>query len=71
MMQGKTSMAEKSFQKATQENPDFLQPYFSLARLYLSEKNEEKAIAQYEKLLATNPTYQETVASQLSAEEAA
>jgi tetratricopeptide (TPR) repeat protein len=55
LAQGKTSAAEEYFQKAIDENPDFLQPYFSLARIYLADEKVEKAISQYEALLDANP----------------
>ena len=36
-------------------NPNFLQPYYALARLYLIDKKEDMAILQYHKLLEKNP----------------
>ena len=55
LAQSKTSMAEAFFQKAIDENSDFLQPYFSLARIYMADKKLEKAISQYEALLNADP----------------
>jgi tetratricopeptide (TPR) repeat protein len=45
------SLAEKAFAKAISLSPDFLKPYYSLARLYLIKKDENKAIAQYQTIL--------------------
>jgi len=53
--QRKTVEAEVSFKTALKENPDFLQPYYSLARIYLMEKKEEEAISQYKTILEKNP----------------
>ena len=47
--------AEEFFSKAIKENPDYVRPYYSLARIYLADKNEEKAIAQYQAVLDKNP----------------
>ena len=55
LAQNKTSVAEEYFQKAIDENPDFLQPYYSLARIYLADKKVEDAISKYEALLKANP----------------
>jgi len=55
LAQNKTSAAEESFQKAIDNNPDFLQPYYSLARIYMADKQVDKAIAKYEALLKANP----------------
>jgi tetratricopeptide (TPR) repeat protein len=53
--QKKISSAEEYFQKAIDKNPDFLQPYYSLARIYMADKQVDKAIAKYEALLNANP----------------
>jgi tetratricopeptide (TPR) repeat protein len=49
------AMAEEFFNKAITANPDFLQPYYALANIYLTAKNQDKAIAQYESILQKNP----------------
>jgi tetratricopeptide (TPR) repeat protein len=48
--------AEAAFRKAIEENPNFLRPYYSLARIYLAQAQEQKAIAQYNELLKVNPS---------------
>jgi len=48
------SSAEDAFKIAIKENPDFIQPYYSLAKLYLAEKKEDKAIEQLEAILSKN-----------------
>lgn len=47
--------AEKSFQNALTFNPDFLRPYYSLAKIYLRTGQEEKAISQYKTLIEKQP----------------
>jgi tetratricopeptide (TPR) repeat protein len=47
--------AENSFQQAITANPNFLRPYYALAKIYLMDKKEEKAIAQYKTILEKNP----------------
>jgi tetratricopeptide (TPR) repeat protein len=53
--QNKTSAAEEYFQKAIDQDPDFLQPYYSLARIYMAGNKVEDAISKYEALLKANP----------------
>jgi tetratricopeptide (TPR) repeat protein len=48
-------VAEEYFQKAIDRNPDFLQPYYSLARIYMADKKVNDAILKYEALLKANP----------------
>lgn len=55
LAQGKIRGAQQAFQEAIRTNPDFLKPYFGLARLYIVEKNLDKAISQYQAVLARNP----------------
>jgi tetratricopeptide (TPR) repeat protein len=42
-----TGNAEKAFKSAMISNPDYLPPYYSLAKIYFSENREDAAIAQY------------------------
>ena len=39
--------AEKAYKSAMISNPDYLPPYYSLAKIYFSENREDTAIAQY------------------------
>ena len=55
LAKGDYRLAEQSFQAALRENPDLLQPYYSLAKIYLIQKNADKAIAQYLALLEKEP----------------
>jgi tetratricopeptide (TPR) repeat protein len=55
MAQKMTSRAEESFQAALKANPDYLQPYYALARLYLAEKKSDLAIGQLQAALEANP----------------
>ena len=55
LAQKNTDAAEKAFGTAIQENPDFLPPYYALARIYLATKQEQKAIDQYLAILEKNP----------------
>lgn len=55
MASGDPNGARQAFQKAIEINPDFLKPYYGLARLYIMEKNLDKAISQYQTILAKNP----------------
>jgi tetratricopeptide (TPR) repeat protein len=50
-----TGEAEESFQDALTLNPDFLRPYYSLAKIYLNTGNQEKAITQYKTLIEKQP----------------
>jgi len=55
LAQKKIKSAETCFQNALKQNPDFLRPYYALARIYLKNRQEDKAIAQYQALLTKNP----------------
>jgi len=55
LAQKKIKEAEICFQDALEQNPDFLRPYYALARIYLKDNQEDKAIAQYKALLVKNP----------------
>jgi tetratricopeptide (TPR) repeat protein len=47
--------AEAAFQAAIKADPNYMKPYYALARIYLSRKEEDKAIVQYEQILKKNP----------------
>ncbi len=47
--------ARQAFQQSINADPDFLKPYYGLARIYLMEKDIDKAIAQYRAVLEKNP----------------
>jgi tetratricopeptide (TPR) repeat protein len=47
--------AETAFKKAIEMNPNFLRPYYTLARIYLSENRADEAVAQYESILDKDP----------------
>jgi tetratricopeptide (TPR) repeat protein len=49
------ALAEKSWKKATELNPDNLEAYVLLARLYVSEKRVDEAVAGLTKLTETDP----------------
>ena len=53
--QGRPTEAEAAYQHALTLDPDFMQPYFALARMYLRSNNAAQAIAQYEAALQQNP----------------
>lgn len=55
LVQNKTDAAETAFNEAISANPNYLQPYFGLARLYLMNRKVDKAIAQYKTLLEKKP----------------
>ncbi|MBT8364900.1 MAG: tetratricopeptide repeat protein, partial [Deltaproteobacteria bacterium] len=55
LAQDKKTAAIDSFQAAIKENPNYLRPYYGLARIYLDQGQEDKAIAQYSALLKLNP----------------
>ena len=55
LAQRKTGEAEKAFETAIQENPNFMPPYYALARIYLADKQQQKAIDQYTEILEKNP----------------
>jgi len=47
--------AENAYLEALKNYPDFLQPYYSLAKIYLSNNQEAKAISQYQSIIEKNP----------------
>jgi len=55
LAQRKTAEAETAFQAAIDANPDFLRPYYALARMYLQQNRQDEAVAQYRAALAKNP----------------
>jgi tetratricopeptide (TPR) repeat protein len=52
---GKPDAAKQAFELSIQSNPQFTQPYLSLARIYSQEQNEEKELEIYQNLLAQQP----------------
>ena len=52
---GAGSRAEAAYQHALTLDPDFMRPYFALARMHLRSNNAAQAIAQYEAALQQNP----------------
>jgi tetratricopeptide (TPR) repeat protein len=50
-----TGAAETVFAKAIEEYPNFMPPYYALARIYLSGKQPQKAIDQYMAILEKDP----------------
>ncbi len=55
MTQKKIKNAEAAYQAALTANPDFLRPYYALARIYMMNSQQDKAISQYQAALAKNP----------------
>jgi tetratricopeptide (TPR) repeat protein len=55
MSQKNFPAAEESFNVALAQDSNYLKPYFELARIYLTQNQQEKAIAQYKALLEKNP----------------
>jgi tetratricopeptide (TPR) repeat protein len=55
LAQNKTTVAEEYFQTAIDQNPNFLEPYFSLAHIYIVANQMDKAISKYKALLNANP----------------
>jgi tetratricopeptide (TPR) repeat protein len=55
LAQKKVDKAETAFSEAIEEHPDFMPPYYSLARIYLSGQETQKAIDQYKTILEKNP----------------
>ena len=51
LSQDEFGKAEKSFNRAIELNPEFLKPYYAVARLNLINMDEDKAILQYQKIL--------------------
>jgi tetratricopeptide (TPR) repeat protein len=55
LTQKNLTAAEASFQEALAQDPNYLKPYYELARLYQVGNQQEKAIAQYQALLEKKP----------------
>lgn len=55
LSQKELGKAKESFNKAVEANPDYLQPYGSIAQIALVQQDKGKAITQYETLLEKNP----------------
>jgi tetratricopeptide (TPR) repeat protein len=55
LAQGNKKAAVDSLETAIKDNSNYLRPYYTLARIYLDEKQEDKAIAQYKAVLEVNP----------------
>jgi tetratricopeptide (TPR) repeat protein len=51
----RTAEAERSLQKAIETNPNYLRPYYTLARIYLNSSDTERAIQQYLAVLEKDP----------------
>ncbi|MFZ5572445.1 MAG: tetratricopeptide repeat protein, partial [Thermodesulfobacteriota bacterium] len=56
LAQNKTEPAESAFKKAIALNPNYLKPYYGLARVYLINKKVDKAVEQYQALASKDPT---------------
>jgi len=54
-MEQNEESALQSFERSIVANPDYPQPYFSIARIYLAKKDTSKAIEQYKALIEKNP----------------
>jgi tetratricopeptide (TPR) repeat protein len=54
MMQSMDREAEAAFQSALSDFPDFTQPYYGLAQIYVQRKETDKAVAQYQAMLEKN-----------------
>ena len=50
-----TDMAEEEFKLAMKANPEYIQPYYGLARIYLLSNRSDEAIAQMEKIIEKEP----------------
>jgi tetratricopeptide (TPR) repeat protein len=55
MAQDMAKEAESAYQAAILADPNFTQPYYGLAQLYLRRKEVELAIEQYDAMLVKNP----------------
>jgi tetratricopeptide (TPR) repeat protein len=55
LQQENTTEAENQFKEAVLTDPNYLPPYYALARLYLAEKQSDRAIEQFNKTLEKNP----------------
>jgi tetratricopeptide (TPR) repeat protein len=53
--QNDLTSAEDQFKKAIQSDPNYLQAYYALARLYLAGNQEDRAIAQFKAGLEKDP----------------
>ena len=51
LAQRKIEQAEQAYKQAILQAPDFLKPYYGLAKVYIINKDIENAIAQYEALV--------------------
>jgi tetratricopeptide (TPR) repeat protein len=47
--------AEEAYKTAIQKNPNFLPPYYALARIHMSAKRPEEAISKYQEILQKDP----------------
>ncbi len=47
--------AEKTFKLAIEKNPQFIQPYLALAKIYRSDKKDEKELQIYKDLISNRP----------------
>jgi tetratricopeptide (TPR) repeat protein len=55
LQQQNSTEAERQFKEAVLTDSNYLPPYYALARLYLAEKQADRAIAQFNKTLEKNP----------------
>jgi tetratricopeptide (TPR) repeat protein len=55
MALGNVDAAKQAFKLSIQNNPRHIQPYLSLAKVFSSEKNDEKILEIYKNLLAQQP----------------
>ena len=55
LAQGDKSQAEASYRLALEKEPNFMRPFYELARIYLADKKEDQAIDQYTAILAKDP----------------
>jgi tetratricopeptide (TPR) repeat protein len=55
MALGETEAAKKAFELSIQNNPKFIQPYLSLAKIFRFQKNNDKELETYQDLLAQRP----------------
>jgi len=55
MAQRDKTKAQEAYKAALGAQPDYLPPYYALARILLSDNKQEEAIAQYKAALEKNP----------------